>query len=118
MSKITFFHVNPTIPLSPVRPLTVKIGGPRQPFSAGSRVQLQCSSQGSRPPALITWKKGGSNFKNPQEEMATGGNATVSLFFFTPAPEDHGHLVTCRAENPVMQGSGIEDSWKMEVHCE
>ncbi|KAG8188951.1 hypothetical protein JTE90_016618 [Oedothorax gibbosus] len=98
------------------RPVTVKIDRPRQPFSAGSQIQLQCSSQGSRPPALITWKKGGSNFKNPLEEMVTGGNATVSLFFFTPTPEDHGHLITCRSENPVIQGSVIEDSWKMEVH--
>ncbi|KAF8781528.1 Neural cell adhesion molecule 2 like protein [Argiope bruennichi] len=98
------------------RPLLVKIAGPRQPFSAGTRVQLKCSSQGSRPPATITWKKAGSNFKNPQEEVVTGGNATVSVFFFTPTPEDHGHYVTCRAENPLIPGSGIEDKWKMEVH--
>ncbi|GIY48383.1 ig-like domain-containing protein [Caerostris darwini] len=96
----------------------VKIIGPRQPFSAGSRVQLKCSSQGSRPPAAITWKKAGSNFKNPQEEVLTGGNATVSVFFFTPTPEDHGHYIACRAENPLIPGSDIEDKWKMEVHCE
>ncbi|GFY52713.1 ig-like domain-containing protein [Trichonephila inaurata madagascariensis] len=99
-----------------IRPLVVKISGPRQPFSAGARVQLKCSSQGSRPPAVITWKKAGSNFKNPQEEVVTGGNATVSMFFFTPTPEDHGHYVTCRAENPLIPGSDIEDKWKMEVH--
>ncbi|XP_015921092.1 neural cell adhesion molecule 2 [Parasteatoda tepidariorum] len=98
------------------RPLVVKIEGPRQPFKSGERVQLKCSGQGSRPPAVLTWKKAGSNFKNPQEEVVTGGNATISVFSFTPTPEDHGHYVTCRAENPLIPGSGIEDGWKMEVH--
>ncbi|XP_054709678.1 neural cell adhesion molecule 1-like [Uloborus diversus] len=98
------------------RPLKVKIAGPRQAFSAGDRVQLKCTSQGSRPPAVLTWKKAGSNFKNQQEEVVTGGNATVSIFSFTPTPEDHGHLVTCRAENPLIPGSSIEDGWKMEIH--
>ena len=80
-------------------------------------MQLKCTTQGSRPPAVITWKKGGSNFKNPEEEVVTGGNATVSTFSFIPFPEDHGHFVTCRAENPVIPGSVIEDVWKLEIHC-
>ena len=41
-----------------------------------------------------------------------------STIYFTPSTEDHGKVLTCRAENPLIVDSGIEDSWTITVYCE
>lgn len=41
----------------------------------------------------------------------------VSLLQFTPTVEDEGKFLVCRAENPKLPEAGIEDRWKLKVHC-
>lgn len=36
---------------------------------------------------------------------------------FTPTVEDEGKFLVCRAENPKLPEAGIEDRWKLRVHC-
>jgi len=43
--------------LSSVKPLTVQIMRPTKSLIAGRRVEIQCQSSGSRPPAVLTWVK-------------------------------------------------------------
>lgn len=41
----------------------------------------------------------------------------MSLLQFTPTVEDEGKFLVCRAENPKLPEAGIEDRWKLQVHC-
>lgn len=45
-------------------------------------------------------------------------NVTISELSFVPTTEDDGKEVTCRAENPSVQGMYMEDKWKIDVVCE
>ena len=42
---------------------------------------------------------------------------TNSLIEYHPRRSDHGQRITCRAENPEMIGSAIEDSLDLSVMC-
>ena len=46
------------------------------------------------------------------------GNVTTSVLKLTPREGDHGKSLVCRAENPRLEGSAIEDNWKLAVFCE
>ena len=52
-------------------------------------------------------------------QSLTEGNMTdVSIISFKPQVEDDGRYLTCRAENPSIGNSAIEDKWHLTVHCE
>jgi hypothetical protein len=42
----------------------------------------------------------------------------VSVLSFVPNIEDDGKYLTCRAENPEINDSALEDRWRLNVHCE
>jgi hypothetical protein len=42
----------------------------------------------------------------------------VSVLSFIPNIEDDGKYLTCRAENPEINDSALEDRWRLNVHCE
>jgi hypothetical protein len=65
------------------------------------------------PPEVSTWTT--NRFSCPQDEALT--NITRSTLNFVPTTEDDGKSVTCRAENPKVQGLFLETTWKIEVIC-
>ncbi len=42
---------------------------------------------------------------------------TLSVLKFVPTIEDDGKYLTCRAENPAIADSTIEDKWLLNVEC-
>ena len=45
-------------------------------------------------------------------------NSTISTLIFTPAVEDSGLVLSCRAENPRLPNSVLVDSWTLDIHRE
>lgn len=41
----------------------------------------------------------------------------LSILSLIPMIEDDGKYLTCRAENPVVPDSALEDKWRLNVHC-
>ncbi|GFQ79678.1 ig-like domain-containing protein, partial [Trichonephila clavata] len=80
-------------------------------------VQFECEAKGSRPPAIISWRKGSYKLKNAETRVSAQGNVTTSTLTITPTSDDNGKFLYCQADNPAIPGSAIEDGWKLDVHC-
>ncbi|XP_022255317.1 synaptogenesis protein syg-2-like [Limulus polyphemus] len=98
-----------------LRPLLVKIISPHQSFLAGQKSELQCHSYGSKPAAHISWW-------NERKELRTSvttartDNFTYSKLSFTPSVDDNGSYLSCRADNPLIPNSGLEDGRILNIH--
>ena len=42
---------------------------------------------------------------------------TLSIINYVPSVRDAGKYMSCRAENPELADSSMEDGWKLEIHC-
>lgn len=51
-------------------------------------------------------------------EQFSESNSSSSFLTFIPAAEDNEKQLVCRAENPKIPNSAIEDYRKLNVHCE
>lgn len=101
----------------PVPPLEVQIEEKKRALSAQKPVELVCRAGGSRPPANITWSIGHLPLKGTKEKISSEGNITTGKLTFIPTIEDRGKNITCRAENMLIPGSAIYDTWQVDVHC-
>lgn len=54
----------------------------------------------------------------PHEQDDVLNNTTRSELIFVPSTEDDGKSITCRAENPNVNGLFLETSLKLDVVCE
>uniref|UniRef100_T1J7Y1 Ig-like domain-containing protein n=1 Tax=Strigamia maritima TaxID=126957 RepID=T1J7Y1_STRMM len=99
-----------------LKPLEVKILNIEQFLSATRRYELACQSVGSRPPPIMAWWNGEKRMKRTEETISQDTNVTTSILIFTPTSQDHGKTLACRAENPAIPGSGIQHTWKLNVH--
>ena len=100
-------------------PRDVSITTLGQPLSAGTTYVLSCETAGSRPDPVITWWLGSDLMKEDAMQVVEKvKEVTRSTIYFTPTTADHGKLLACRAENPQMINSGIEDTWSLTVYCE
>lgn len=99
-----------------LKPLEVKIMNEARPLSAKKRYELVCESSGSRPLPILAWYKGNRRLKRTDETVSDDNNVTTSVLIFVPTSDDHGKQLSCRAENPAIPGSGIQEAWDLNVH--
>ncbi|XP_011269677.1 hemicentin-1 [Camponotus floridanus] len=99
-----------------LKPLIVNITNKRLHLSALRTYEIECISWGSRPEAVITWWKGAHQVKHMARNFADNPNVTRSVLSYVPPIEDDGKFLTCRAENPVVPNSALEDKWPLIVY--
>ncbi|XP_043801372.1 hemicentin-2-like [Apis laboriosa] len=98
-----------------LKPLLVNITNKRAHLSALKTYEIECTSSGSRPEAVITWWKGNHQVKHMARNFADP-NITRSRLSYVPTMEDDGKYLTCRAENPVVPDSALENRWRLLVY--
>ncbi|XP_017046472.1 hemicentin-1 isoform X1 [Drosophila ficusphila] len=108
-NKVVVLDVN-------LKPIAVHILTKDRFVSADRTYDVECKSSGSKPPALITWWKGSKQLKKLTKNFNEPDNQSLSILTFTPGREDDGKYLTCRAENQFIDGSAIEDKWRLIVH--
>lgn len=50
-------------------------------------------------------------------QFSEQNNQSLSILTFAPVIDDDGKYLTCRAENPSIPDSALEDKWRLNVHC-
>ncbi|XP_048509194.1 synaptogenesis protein syg-2 isoform X2 [Athalia rosae] len=86
------------------------------PLSAERKYTIKCMTFGSRPPAKITWFLDGKSLENYSEKISQDTNMTESSLSFKATLQDHKKVLTCRADNPLVDGGVEEDTWKLNIH--
>ncbi|BES90971.1 CD80-like C2-set immunoglobulin domain [Nesidiocoris tenuis] len=92
-----------------LKPQTVKIVSSSEAMSAGMSKHLMCETEGSHPPATISWLLDGEPIKQAATMVAIGLNRTSSTLTLRPEWDDDGKMLTCRAINPKIPGAIVED---------
>ncbi|XP_066903995.1 nephrin isoform X2 [Halyomorpha halys] len=98
------------------KPMNVSIITEMQPMSANRKYKIVCVSIGSRPPAKISWWRDNELLTSVSEKISDDENVTTSTLAFTPSNDDNGGRLTCRADNPRVNGAAQEVTWKLDVH--
>ncbi|KAL1513906.1 hypothetical protein ABEB36_003245 [Hypothenemus hampei] len=99
-----------------LKPQSVSILTKEKHVSAEKRYEVECRTSGSRPDAVITWWKGSRPVKRLAKNFAEQNNQSLSILNFVPVIDDDGKYLTCRAENPTIPDSALEDKWRLNVH--
>ncbi|KZC06717.1 Neural cell adhesion molecule 2 [Dufourea novaeangliae] len=99
-----------------LKPLVVQILTKESRVSADKNYDVECRTSGSRPEAVITWWKANKQIKKKAENYVLENNQTLSILSFEPSIDDDGKYLTCRAENPSIVDSALEDKWRLDVH--
>lgn len=47
----------------------------------------------------------------------TVDNYTSNTVAFLPSIHDNGKFLSCRADNPLLSDSSLEDGWTLNIHC-
>ncbi|XP_076366225.1 nephrin-like isoform X2 [Tachypleus tridentatus] len=98
-----------------LKPQTVRISSLRSPLLAGIEMEITCQSQGSIPPAEITWWLEGKELKASKKPVTGNRRVTTSHISISPRKEDNGKILVCQAKNPRLSESALEDIWKLDV---
>ncbi|XP_015110643.1 neural cell adhesion molecule 1 [Diachasma alloeum] len=99
-----------------LKPLEVNITNKQNHLLAVQTYEIECATSGSKPEAIITWWKGSHQVKHMAKKFTDTENVTRSILSYVATIEDDGKFLTCRAENPIVPDSGLEDKWKLVVH--
>nr|XP_027215989.1 nephrin-like [Penaeus vannamei] len=97
-------------------PLEVNILGSNAPLSEGERYSLVCEASGSRPAASLTWWMEGVLMTDTKDQILQEGNVSRSTLHVVPTRSNDGDMVSCRAENAMLEGAAMEDTRKLIVY--
>ncbi|CAL4059487.1 unnamed protein product, partial [Meganyctiphanes norvegica] len=99
------------------RPSEVSLMHEDTPLKASMEYELVCKSWGSRPPATITWWKGGTTpLKESVLSTSPDANVTTSILQYRAEMTDNGKQLTCRAENALIPNAAKEDQLTLNIY--
>ncbi|PRD30156.1 UNVERIFIED_CONTAM: cadm4 [Trichonephila clavipes] len=111
-----FTAVIRTIIYFSVKPLYVRITTAQKALKVGDDLRLDCETSGSRPPAKIAWWIDNKLVQNEKQSFFTNRNVTYSSIHLSPGMDDNGKIVICKAENPALPHSDMQDTWTLNIH--
>ncbi|CAL4125964.1 unnamed protein product [Meganyctiphanes norvegica] len=97
-----------------LKPTQVIVHNPG-PVREGEILRLRCTSEGSRPAAQLSWVLRGETTKADRENTHYGP-LTSSTLKVKVTREDNGSRVTCRATNPAIPHTFLDNTTTLEVH--
>ncbi|XP_054707579.1 contactin-5-like [Uloborus diversus] len=97
-----------------LKPLSVQITMVPKTLTVGENLELNCQSEGSKPPAQVSWTKASENVDHLAIQNIYG-SISVSTLSFVITAEDNGKKLVCRAKNPHLTESALEDSLILNV---
>ncbi|XP_053984957.1 synaptogenesis protein syg-2-like isoform X2 [Hylaeus volcanicus] len=98
-----------------LKPLVVQILTKEPRVSPEKNYNVECRTKGSRPKVVITWWMGNQEIEKMAQNYELENNETLSVLSFVPSIDDDGKYLTCRAENPLIRDSELEDKWRLDV---
>ncbi|XP_043258018.1 hemicentin-1-like [Colletes gigas] len=98
-----------------LKPQVVQILTKEPRVSSDKNYDVECRTSGSRPAAVITWWKGEKQINKMAQNYELENNQSLSILSFVPSIDDDGKYLACRAENPAIPGSILEDKWRLDV---
>ncbi|GFW44768.1 uncharacterized protein TNCV_4510821 [Trichonephila clavipes] len=99
-----------------LKPLYVRITTAQKALKVGDDLRLDCETSGSRPPAKIAWWIDNKLVQNEKQSFFTNRNVTYSSIHLSPGMDDNGKIVICKAENPALPHSDMQDTWTLNIH--
>ncbi|XP_054711449.1 nephrin-like [Uloborus diversus] len=99
-----------------MKPLYVRITTKQKPLKVGDDLRLDCETSGSRPAAKLVWWMENRIMSTGKQSFFTNRNVTYSSIHLSPKVDDNGKIVMCKAENPTLQHSDIQDSWYLNIY--
>ncbi|XP_047737333.1 uncharacterized protein LOC108677033 [Hyalella azteca] len=97
-------------------PYSVQLSGLEEPLVEGSHYEVSCEARGSRPPAILTWWRGDAQIQPVDDQILVENNVSRSRLRLEARVEDQGSSLTCRAENPQIPNSVLQDKVPLEIH--
>lgn len=85
-------------------------------FVADKDYEITCSTFGSNPMSYTRIWHNDKELPIIETQAVSGLESRITVAF-TPNSDDDGSFLVCRAENPLIKSSAVEDQWKIDVKC-
>ncbi|XP_018028208.1 uncharacterized protein LOC108683407 [Hyalella azteca] len=97
-------------------PVSVRITGSQEGVREGRLHKLTCSSEGSNPPAVLTWWARTQQLTHLTYQESPDSTSSTSILHLQPSAADDGLRVSCRATNALLGPAfALEDSVRITV---
>ncbi|KAF2364232.1 CD80-like immunoglobulin C2-set [Trinorchestia longiramus] len=97
-------------------PVNVHITGSKDGVREGRLHKLSCTSEGSHPPAVLTWWARTQQLTHLTYQESPDSSSSTSILHLQPSASDDGLHVSCRATNSLLGPAfALEDSVRITV---
>ncbi|XP_076325300.1 nephrin-like isoform X2 [Tachypleus tridentatus] len=99
-----------------LKPQYVRISTKKKKLEVDIEQKIKCSTGGSFPAAEMTWWLDGKKIDDDKQTLIGNSSTTASVLTFIPMMRDNKKTLICRAANPRLPESAVEDTWKLDIY--